>query len=299
MADQTEELETGRYESVPEMAYHGWDAMSNGRLTTIRQSRAHCQWSMGHPSSDTPSTAFGTAAHCVVLEPERWDLVYCLEPQWVEGIQNSKGKPITRQGWRNSTLFKDRKADLVDHGREPLSQADLDACRTIRDHLYERPSKARDIMLAKTATEVSYLATDPDVGVLAKVRPDIEVPSADMVVDFKTSKNAARDEFERSIYKFGYHRTSPFYRDVMSAEGSHQWKHYLFLVVENVPPFEVAIYDLHPDAVDLGRFELEGLKLKYAHCIESGEWPGYPDEIRTVDVPRWVYREWEGVTIEQ
>lgn len=284
--------EPGRYEGIDEDVYHHeWEALNASTLGYLKRSPLYCKWRMEHPDVGTPATDFGSAVHCSVLEPEAFSERYMLQPQCPEG-RNVRG-------WHNTKDYKEARQDLWDRGYKLLSQKELDGCRTITDRIYDTPGEIREILAGKSGTEVSYVA---DVGgVCCKVRPDIEVADAQMIVDLKTSRCALPGPFERSIYQYGYHRSKPFYLDTMNAisamhkEGdfawSERWKHYLFLVVENTPPYEVALYDLDPDATELGRRDVAELKFLYKQCTESGEWPGYPTHIQIIGVPNWAYYE--------
>ena len=273
--------EPGRYEHIPEETYHReWEALNASTLGYLKRSPLYCKWRMEHPDVGTPATDFGSAVHTAVLEPETFSERYILEPQCPPEY-----KP---RGWHNRTEYKEAKADLHERGFKLLSQKDLDGCRTITDRIYDTPGEIREILAAKSGTEVSYVA---DVrGVRRKVRPDIEVADASMVVDLKTSRCALPGPFERSIYQYGYHRSKDFYLDTMN-HVTGVFEHYLFLVVENTPPYEVALYDLDPAATALGAREVVELEALYRKCMDSGEWPGYPTHIQTIGVPNWAYYE--------
>ena len=273
--------EPGRYEHIPEETYHReWEALNASTLGYLKRSPLYCKWRMEHPDVGTPATDFGSAVHTAVLEPETFSERYILEPQCPPEY-----KP---RGWHNRTEYKEAKADLHERGFKLLSQKALDGCRTITDRIYDTPGEIREILAAKSGTEVSYVA---DVrGVRRKVRPDIEVADASMVVDLKTSRCALPGPFERSIYQYGYHRSKDFYLDTMN-HVTGVFEHYLFLVVENTPPYEVALYDLDPAATALGAREVVELEALYRKCMDSGEWPGYPTNIQTIGVPNWAYYE--------
>ena len=75
--------ELGRWREVPASVYHGeWDAVNNTRLGWMAKSPLHCRYHEDHPEAnvDTRATAFGSAAHCMVLEPEHFESRYVAEP---------------------------------------------------------------------------------------------------------------------------------------------------------------------------------------------------------------------------
>ena len=279
--------DVGRWPETTEDEYlHEWDALQASMLGNIKRSPYFAKWRQDHPDVDTDARTFGTAAHCIVLEPEKFEDKYRLEPQ----------KPPERRdvkNWRATKDYKEAKADLVANGFRVLKQSEFDGLRKIRDRLYlgER-TEIRDLLLAKTATEVSYAAPHPKFeNVLCKCRTDLEVAGANMVVDLKTSRDASPRAFSRDLFNYGYHRSKPFYMDVMCSEGSHKWEHHLFLVVENIEPFQCCVYSLDPGATELGRAENYALIEKWARCLETDTYPGLPTKIQPIDVPRYAYSQ--------
>lgn len=277
--------EPGRYEGIPEEVYHReWECLNASVLGYLKRSPLYCKWRIENPDAGTPATDFGSATHCSVLEPEAFGERYMLEPQCPPGRN--------LRGWHNTNDFKAARQDLWDRGFKLLSQKELDGCRTITDRIYDTPGEIRELLAAKSGTEVSYVAKDHSTDLLCKIRLDIEVADAQMVVDLKTTRDARPGPFERSVYQYGYHRSKPFYIDVLKThEPTARWEHYLFLVVENTPPYEVALYDLDPAATELGRREVQKLMAQYLYCDASNEWPGYPTHIQTIGVPNYAYYE--------
>jgi hypothetical protein len=66
--------------------------------------------------------------------------------------------------------------------------------------------------------------------------------------------------------------------------------HFVFIVVEKVPPHDVAIDELDPLAVEIGRRNNEAFLLQIAECRRTGEWPGNGGRIRKNSLPRWVQK---------
>ena len=137
------------------------------------------------------------------------------------------------------------------------------------------------------------MADDPTTGLRCKVRPDMELPEIKMFCDVKKTRDASLSAFTRAISTFGYYRQKPFYLDIATAEGTQEWKHFVFLTVEDSEPHEIALYDLDPAATEFGRRELQQLKTQYLECITRSEWPGYPDEVQPIGIPNWKYYEEE------
>jgi len=276
----------GIHYNIPDTVYHRcWDALNNSRLSDMNRSPAYCKWGMDHPREETDALEFGKAVHCAILEPDRFETAYTLDPTDEDGGY--------RKGWRNTKAYKEAKAALVENGHSVVKQDTFDACRTIRDRIYNTPSAAQELLNSMTHSEVSFVADDPETGLRCKVRPDIIIDGGGLAGDVKTTRDASRWAFERSIYSYGYHRGKAHYLDTMNAVGWSEWDQYLFLVIENTPPYEFAVYDLDPAATDKGRRENTKLKALYRHCLELDEWPGYDTAIQSVGLPNYAYYQEE------
>ena len=283
----------GRYEGITDDEYHQeWTALNNSTLGYMTRSALYCKYMMDTQGEDrgTKATDYGKGIHCCVLEPDEFDRRFMLAPLDEEG-KNPRG-------WHNTNAFKAARQDLWDRGFTILTQKELDGCRRIRDRIFSADGRIREILQATAATEVSYVADDPETGLRCKVRADMELPSAEMFVDIKKTRNGSLAAFTKAINNFGYFRQKPFYLDIASAEGTQQWKHFLFLVAEDTEPFEIALYDLDPAATELGRRELRALKTRYLECINSSQWPGYPSEVQTIGIPSWKYYQEEEAEYE-
>ena len=100
-------------------------------------------------------------------------------------------------------------------------------------------------------------------------------------MDLKTTRDASPDGFGKSIANYRYHVQSAHYRDGFQA-GRFVW-----VAVEIDPPYAVAVYIDGDEIHARGDGErLSDLRL-YAECKASDKWPGYPDEVQNISLPRW------------
>ena len=135
---------------------------------------------------------------------------------------------------------------------------------------------------------VSLLWRDAETSLFCKGRPDrlTTLGGWSVVVDLKSTDNAGPRVFERDIYKYSYHQQGGFYLDGCDTLSPRERK-YVFIVVEKDPPFAVAVYELDPEAIDLGRDEYRAHLAQYARCLETGVWPGYDPGMGIISLPPW------------
>lgn len=99
------------------------------------------------------------------------------------------------------------------------------------------------------------------------------------IQDLKTTSNASDDSLQKSVYNFGYHIQANAYAEAVGI----CYPEFLgrirvsFLFCETDSPFVVRVLSLAGSMNELGRRAWEEAKFAWKTCVESGEWPGYPD----------------------
>lgn len=294
----------GIHPATPMEDYHRWPAASNSRLTKLRRSPAHLKACLEQPPEDTQALMIGRAIHCAILEPDVFDARYTVAQQ-CGATKRGDGQRCTNAGilysstlgWLCGVHLKGAPAG-IDASRVVLTETDYATCLGIRDSAFRHPS-ACALLSAEGRPELSALWTDPQLGIPCKARFDYHTPvfAGGAIVDVKSTKDAGRREFERSIFTLGYHRQAAFYLDgasVLHLDADH----FVFVAVEKEPPYAVATYRLTEGALDAGREQLRPLLQRYAECSLLGTWPAYADDIQDIALPDWAWRQIEDESTE-
>lgn len=266
---------TGIHHGVEMDAYRADTGIASSDLSALKRSAAYAQLRRTTIHEPTPAMQFGTAVHTAVLEPDSFSRIYEEDPQHPE----HGGYP---RGWRNSKAYKEAVASLHDAGKTPLSAVHMHACEQIRRNVLSH-STGKLIADVQDDVEVSVFAED-ELGRRRKIRPDMLISRASMIVDLKTTNDPAA--FRRTVNKFGYHRSAAYYLDTIGLL-DEVYDHYLFLVVATDAPYEVSAYTLDLDSIEQGRFEYTELLARYAACMESGDWPLPDTGIEEVSLPEY------------
>ena len=223
-----------------------------------------------------PSKAMvlGTMAHVAVLEPTKLDAAFVQKPEGKEGDFR------TKEG-------KEWKAKM---GTTPILDADeARAVRGIRDSIAAH-SAAREL-LAECDTEVALFA-EHRTGLWIKGRVDALKVVDDMeavIVDVKTtSAGADYGTFSRQAAQLNYHVSAAWYCHLCGLNGLPPARFY-WVAVEVAPPYAVAVYEISPDALDLGVGMMNDALELIAQCEDAGAWPGYGDGVQTLNLPAWAY----------
>ena len=255
--------------NMPASEYHSHPAVSNSVLGKIAISPAHARAYLdGEISEPTPAMKFGTAYHTAILEPEKFGNTYVV----------FDGDRRTKQGKEDYQM-------LIDSGATIISREDADTIREMARVMRANPDAAA--LLTGGIAEASVFWVDPATGLECKCRPDYYRESDLTIVDLKTAEDASPAGFARSVANYGYHRQDAHYSDGAQAE------RFVFIAQEKRPPYAVAVYELDETAKKTG-LALRNRDLQvYASCAEFNLWPGYPEGIQTLSLPKWATQETE------
>jgi hypothetical protein len=251
--------------TMPSAEYHRRPEVNKSLLDLIEQAPAKAKARLdGAPSEPAPAMLLGSAVHAAVLEPDTL-------------IKSPSFNLRTNQGKEDAAIFAKENAGkvIVDPDTYELVQG-------MREGVMRHPVARR--IFDDGLPEQSCFSEL--MGVPVRCRPDWYRPSAELVTDLKTTSDASPDQFARSIANFRYHVQDSFYRDVIQAAG-YAVRSFVFVAVEKTPPHLCAVYVLDPADVERGREAYRRNLETYLECQASGVWPGYPETIQVLHLPKW------------
>lgn len=269
-------IPTGIHYDMPEAEYRSAPAIAGSDAKHILPPKtpAHYAAHMAGELKREPSRAMllGTMAHLAVLEPAKLDTAFVERPEGID-FRTKLGKE-----WRDSV------------GTMPvLDQDEARAVRGIRDAIAAH-SAAREL-LAETQSEVALFG-EHRTGLQIKGRVDaLKVPNdlECVICDVKTtSAGADYGTFSRQAASLNYHVSAAWYCHLAGLNGLPPAR-FVWIAVETSPPFAVAVYEIHPDALDLGVGLMNDALGLIAECEDEGVWPGYAVEVQSLNLPAWVY----------
>lgn len=257
-------------------AYHALKAVSPSQIKVLGRSPLHYhdQFLAEDREKREPTDAMklGTALHTAVLEPELWAATVAVPPHTFDRR--------TKAGRELAHVFEAESA-----GKVVISPEDADLVRRMADAVRQHPA-AGFLLELPGRREASYTWTDPGTGLACKCRPDWHSEDGRIVVDVKTTRDASRAEFAKSIANLDYHVQAAWNQDALGAE------QFLTIAVENVRPFAVAVYPASGAMILAGQRRIEAAMALLAQCwAEYGAdrpWPGYGDLLQQpIELPGW------------
>lgn len=282
------------YYSAPGLSYSG---MKDLAVSPLRYWHLHV--SPDRPvQEETPAMAFGSALHCAMLQPSKFQERYTCEPDWskVEGLLVTVAD---LRAWLTANGYKPKgtlKADLIDQ----VLSADPGAL--VKDSIEARLAEAnqgktvlslddwerldgcinalmRNCWIADALSngeaEIPIFAEDPETGVSLKAKLDWATPT--LTLDLKTfaqKRSKSIDEtVADAIWFEGYHIQAWWYTMMRSlADGDIGMSNpqttkpsFALAFVESEPPHEVRIRVLRPTTSGQANLYWERARI---HCRE-------------------------------
>lgn len=251
--------------------YHKHPAVSKSHLDFVAKSPLHYWARYLDPNRvippPTPAMLLGTAVHSSVLEPDDYAKSFVIAPADINRRTNA-GKEewaAFEAAAKDKVVLTGEQAELVAH-----------MTAAVRSH-----PAAKAVLGLPGLAERSYAWMDTATDERCKCRPDWHSADKRIVVDLKTTDDASPEAFARSIQKWRYHVQASWY---LRGVGGEQ---FLFLAVEKSPPFCVAVYAATPAMISAGDRVADRDLTLLAECRAKNSWPGYAEEIVTLDLPRW------------
>lgn len=276
---------TGFYHDVDFDTYVSWDALNASTLKGFSRTPAHVLYeAQTGGKKRTKALDLGWYVHLATHEPERFKSEVAVAPK-VDGRTKVGKKKLEAF----AALHPDSYIIDADTSKKVIG---------ITESLLRHPT-AREFLESRGFNEVSILWDDDEHGIRCKARIDRVATISDwpIVGDTKTTKDASRREFERSIEKYGYDVSAVHYlsglEKLVPIPDGNAFRRFVFFVVETHPPYCVAVYELEDEALEEGARKRDRYIRTWKECTESGVWPGYDSGINYISLPPWALKRWE------
>ncbi len=259
-------------QGITNESYHGSPELGRSVAWALNTTCPYkVKYDMDHPRESTPALAIGNAFHTATLEPGKFDDEVAVKPTEIDG-KGSKTKHY-REAFE---LMKKNEP-----GKIWLNTSDYDL-------VLDMASAALDNPVLKTyLSEVDAIVEGTGYfdmeGAECKVRPDLYLPGAGVVIDLKSTMDASEWGFKKSVRQFGYAFQACWYMHALRMMGEKP-KQFIFVAVENSPPFVTKCWTIAERDIDAQFTSIEKACRTWAKCQETGVWPAYGDEVGKIDV---------------
>lgn len=259
--------------------YHSnHDHISKSGLAEIKTSPMHYKEGT---EDETPedekkeALIFGSAYHCYVLEPEKFEKeYYVFDDSSVYAALIDKGF-VSPRSTKEYKQWVESESQLI--GEKKLIKISMyNRIKAMKERLFSH-SYAK-MLLSNGRAEVGYMGTmETEIGTInIKFKPDYIKDVKHLVIDLKTTRNASKKGFPKEAADHNYHIQAALYADLMSKmEGQNREFTFVFIAQEKKKPYAFNLFEAGPKFISQGRYEYEMLLQLYKYCVDNNTWPGY------------------------
>lgn len=224
----------------------------------------------------TDALRFGQAFHLAILEPEE----FIKRVEWWDKTITTKSKGFQAA----AAAMPERKILCPEAWKETLIHM---------MNAYLANPETRALLEMEADNEVTMVWIDKETGVECKGRLDRAARGVGLLIDFKTTKDASEEGFEKSIRDFNYHVQDAFYRSGYEEVFGEKPSGFAFPLVEKTRPFLTNLCQLSEEALAAGDYIFRRNIRHYAECINKGKFPGYGPGTKTIELNSWYSKRLE------
>lgn len=271
----------GIYSGVPFDVYLSINAINHSALKTIARSPAHYRWAIEHPDEqkDTDSKRLGTAEHCLLLEPARFERDVIPAP-----INPKTGKAFGGETKAWAEYAADHPGKII------VSDEELARLHGMAASVAAHPLASR-ILSDPGTNEVTMVWVDETTGLRCKSRVDARRDGLGIRADIKTCEDASERGMAAAMVAYGYDTAAAFYARGAKALGIDHEAHAL-ICVESAGPFGVAVYRVADATFGIGETRVKEWLSTLKRCIDTDSWPAYSDKVVELEAPTWYLQRW-------
>ena len=216
-----------------------------------------------------------------------------LEKEW------KKTKALVLGSFVDMKVFNPEAYDLLEF--KECQESMVDGCIGIKqsdtvDHIYwslrDEPMCETLIFSERGETQSCYFweeKTTSGHNIKCKLQLDRYIPGLNTLVDLKTTNNAETSVYRKDIFKYLYDVRLEHYAVGLEKNGKPV-DTICIVAVETKPPYLVNIFEFGRATRMRARATRDYCLDTLAKCMETGNYPGYPEGIKVVEAPAYVSR---------
>lgn len=256
--------------NMPESEYHTHDSVSKSMLDLVSRSPAHLAYAQKR--EPTRAMAIGSAIHCAILEPARFEQEYIV----LHGI-NDRRKSEYKEAVKATSV------DLVLTGNEGDKVAGMQEAMQLNETAQTELAKAG-------YAEISAFVKCPETGLLLRCRYDWLNLETNDCIDLKKTQDVRYDQFQKSVANYRYHVQDAYYSHVYELITGNSLR-FRFLTVEEEAPHSNKVYELDTEAKTVGKRHALSDLLAYKQALDTNNWEGIAQEDELLSLPMWALDE--------
>lgn len=236
---------------------------------------AHPRLNPNYQQTESAEFDYGRAAHAVLLEGDE-----------------SRLHVIEADDWRKKDA-KEARENARKAGKMPLLSRQIHKVRAMAKVAKEHVADSELAGIFEAGEPEKSLHWE-EVGIHCRARLDWLSTDRKLILDYKTSQNANPDAFIRGpLTNYGYDTQGAFYLRGNAATGGSAHAKYVWLVQEVEPPYVCSLVGMGPQMQEIAERKVDWARAIWQRCIQTGQWPAYPNRIAWAELPEWSVARFE------
>jgi len=260
--------------------YAALDGVNWSSLKNMEDSPLHYKHRLdSKEDTDTTGRSMGRLLHTLVLEPHNFGDGYAIYPG------------PTRRG-KEWDAFKAENA-----GKTILKENELVEVRAQAAAVRAHPEVAP--LLVGAETEKTIVWNEPRHGIRCKSRLDLWNPKLATLVDLKGCQTTDPRRFGQMAARMGYFAQLAHYYQAVALGLRRAVYDVLIVAVETSAPYDVAVFKLEDQDLEVGRIYVDDYLDKLKACLDSGVWPGRCPTRQRIQLPSYIFGDGDvSITLE-
>lgn len=250
------------------------DRVNFSTLKHMLKSPKHYLWALTHPREDSEAMLLGRLTHALVYEADQVASRYVREPRFNRAMLDATAISRGYEGGKETAAAW----TLTNAGRDIVPVDLWDRAVAMGAALQSDPISGP--MIRGGFAEQMIEWTDKRTGIECRGRVD-HINGA--LSDLKSTRDIQR--FAAQATSMAYGMQIAYYADGLAANGIALVESPAFVVVENVPPFDVVVLEIDDAALSAGRRLYRSCLDRLAECRATDSWPGVSGGARALFVP--------------
>jgi hypothetical protein len=255
---------------------------SSGARKLVVDPPAKFWFERNNPTPPTKALIVGSAAHEWLLEGEKWPQRHVvLDPE--HNARTNAGKAVL--------------AEAIERGMRCVTADEFATIKAMKAQIEAHPYAMAAFQNGRAETSMFWV--DEHTGIWCRARPDFLPATGRIFADYKTTVSCRTDDLKRTIGKYGYHMQASWYSDGLRALGLCDDPIMLFVFQEKTPPYLVRCVTVGAPSLIAAEGRNYQARSIFARCVREDRWPGYDEDIQTLDIMPWELTKAENELADQ
>jgi hypothetical protein len=274
-------------ENLDNETYHAdKSAVGSSSLRKILKSPLsfHADFFGERKEEKTDAMRFGELVHVAVLEGSKFLERMVMAPKFTGLTKDGRESSQSAEAKRKKAEWY---AEAESLNKLIVTEEEHDKILGIMKSITNHEGAMK--LLKNGAREISGYFSDPQTGIVNKIRPDFVSFDLGTLVDLKTTQSVLKSDFQKTIWNYRYDFQLAMYGEGIKAITGNAPRYHAIIAVETNAPYEVAVYVADEGMISKGQEDYRMALDTLSECLATDTWPRYQKEIEDISLPGWAF----------